>query len=137
MPIYTGKFNDFYRKTSSPGKLCFARKCILREWLYNVTKGVGRVYSVSKISVGCWKVCGNDCRRSSVQSVHMVAERGVKPLCYHLFNEMRCTSLAYPIYQHTAMLTHYFSDILCEYIKHLIPANLPVNVINKLIHKWM
>ncbi len=48
----------------------------------------------------------------------MVAERGVTPLlCYHLFNEIRCTSIAYPISQHIAMLTHYFSDILCEYIK--------------------
>ncbi len=33
------------------------------------------------------------------------------------------------------MLSHYFSDILCEYIKHLISAKLLVNVMNKLIHK--
>ncbi len=45
--------------------------------------------------------------------------------------------MAYPISQHIAMLTHYFSDILHEYIKHLIPANLPVNVMNKLIQKEM
>ncbi len=30
-------------KTSSSGKLCFAQKCILGEWLYNVTKCIGRV----------------------------------------------------------------------------------------------
>ncbi len=47
-------------RTSSPGKLRFAQKCILGEWLYNVTKGVGRVYSVSKSSIGCSKVWGND-----------------------------------------------------------------------------
>ncbi len=41
---------------------------ILGEWLYNVTNGVGRVYSVSKSSVCCSKVCGNDC------------QCGVKPL---------------------------------------------------------
>ncbi len=39
---------------------------------------------------------------------------------------MSCTSIAYPISQHIAMLTHYFSNIRVrrgEYIKHLIPAN--------------
>ncbi len=46
---------------------------------------------------------------------------------------MRCTSIAYPISQHIAMLTYYFSDILCGYIKHWIPANIPANVMNKLI----
>ncbi len=49
----------FYKFTSSPLKLRFPQNCILGEWLYNVTKGVGRVYSVSKKSVGCSKVCGN------------------------------------------------------------------------------
>ncbi len=60
--------------------------------IYNVTKGIGRVCSVSNSSAGCWKVCGDDCprridcpRKSDylrriVQSGHMVAERGVKPL---------------------------------------------------------
>ncbi len=33
------------------------------------------------------------------------------------------------------MLTHYSSDILYEYIKYLIPANLPLIVMNKLIDK--
>ncbi len=47
---------------------------------YNVTKHVGGVYSVSNRSEGCSKVCENDCLRRSVQSGHMVAERGVKPL---------------------------------------------------------
>ncbi len=71
---------DLVVNTSSPGKLRFAQKCILDEWLYNVIKGVGRVYSVSKSSIGCWKMCGNDCLRWSVQSGYMVAEVGVKPL---------------------------------------------------------
>ncbi len=66
--------------TSSPGKLRFASKCILNEWLYNVTKGIGRVHNVSESSIGSWKVCGNDYLRQSVQSGHMVAEGGVKPL---------------------------------------------------------
>ncbi len=69
-----------YIETSSPGKLRFARKCIPGEWLYNVTKGIGCVYNMSKRSIGCWKVCGNDCMRQSVQSGHMVADGGVKPL---------------------------------------------------------
>ncbi len=47
---------------------------------YNVTKGVGRVCSVSKSSAGSSKVYGNDCLRKSVQRGHMAAERGVKPL---------------------------------------------------------
>ncbi len=68
----------FYRSTSSPGKLRFALKCILGEWLYNVTKGVVRVYTVSKCSASFSKVCGNNCPRWSVQSGHMVAECGVK-----------------------------------------------------------
>ncbi len=45
-----------------------------------VTKGVGCVYSVSKSSIGCSKVCRNDYLRRSVQSDHMVAEGYVKPL---------------------------------------------------------
>ncbi len=65
----------------------------------------------------------------------MVAECGVKPLSAIICNEMRCSSIAYRSSQHIAILTHYSSDILCEYIKHLIPANLSVNVMNKLIHK--
>ncbi len=69
-----------YNKTSSPGRFRFAQKCILGEWLYNVTKGIGLVYNVSKSSIGCWKVFGSDCLRRSVQSGHMVAEGGVKPL---------------------------------------------------------
>ncbi len=44
-------------------------------------------------------------------------------------------NIAYPTSRHVAALTYYFSDILCDYIKHLIPANLPVNAMNKLIHK--
>ncbi len=35
------------------------------------------------------------------------------------------------------MLTHHFSYILCEYIKQVIPANLPMIVMNKLIRKRM
>ncbi len=69
-----------YIKTGSSGKLRFTQKCILRKWLYNVTKDVGRVDSVSKSFAGCLKVCGNDCPRRSVQSGHMVAEGGFKPL---------------------------------------------------------
>ncbi len=60
------------------------------------------------------------CVRMTVQGGHMVVERGVKPLCYHLHYEMRCTSIAYPIFQYIATLTHYFSEILCEYIKHFV-----------------
>ncbi len=46
-------------------------------------------------------------------------------------NQIGCVTFAHPyIYK---MLPHYFSDI--EYIKHLIPANLTVNVMNKLIHR--
>ncbi len=120
--------------TSSPGKLQTSFCPKIYPWQkirYNVTKDVGRVYSVSKSSASCSKVCGNNYPRRSVQSGHMVAEHGVKPLCYHLFSEMRCTSFAYSICKHIAMLTHYFLDILCKYIKHLIPANLPANVMNK------
>ncbi len=58
----------FIKATSSPGKLRFVWKCIRGEWLYNIPKGVGCVYSVSKRSVGCSKVCENDC------------QHGVKPL---------------------------------------------------------
>ncbi len=78
--IGTAIIRDFriLYKTSSRGKLCFAQKCILGKWLYNFTKGIGRVYNLSKNSVSCSKVCGNDCLRRSVQSGHMVAERGVK-----------------------------------------------------------
>ncbi len=133
--------DKFYIITSSPGKLHFAQKCILGEWLYNVTKGIGCVCSVSKSSIGCWKVCGNDRLRCSVQSGHMVAEGSVKPLsviiCLMKWGALQLPCLSYPISQHIAMLTHYFSDILNEYIIHLIPANLPVKVMNKLIHKWM
>ncbi len=66
-------------KTSSP-KLRFAWKCILGKWLDNVTKGIGRVYSVLKSSVCCSKVCGNDRPRRSFQSGYVIAEQGVKPL---------------------------------------------------------
>ncbi len=69
-----------YMYTSSPGKLRFARKRILGKWLYNVTKGVGCVCSVSKRYAGCLKVCGNDFLKGSVPSGYMVAECGVKPL---------------------------------------------------------
>ncbi len=34
------KCTHYITHTSSPGKLRFAQKCILGEWLYNVTKGV-------------------------------------------------------------------------------------------------
>ncbi len=44
-------------------------------------------------------------------------------------------NITYPVSQHAATLTHYFSDIVWDYIKHLISVNLPVNVMNKLIHK--
>ncbi len=40
---------------------------------------LGRVYSVSKSSVGFSEVCGNNCPRWSVESGHMVVECGVKP----------------------------------------------------------
>ncbi len=42
--------------------------------------------------------------------------------------QLPCASISFPNSQHIAKLTQYFSDILCEYIKHLIPTNLPVNV---------
>ncbi len=64
----------------SAGKLCFAQKCILGDWLYNFIKVVGRVYSASKSSVRCSKVCWNDRPIWSVQSGQMVTECGVKPL---------------------------------------------------------
>ncbi len=70
----------FYKMTSSPSKLRFAQKCIFGKWLCNVTKSIGRVYSVLKSSASSSKVCGNDCPRRSVQSGHMVVERGVTPL---------------------------------------------------------
>ncbi len=35
------------------------------------------------------------------------------------------------------MLTHYFSNILCEYIEHLIPANLPVNVSSQVVPMFL
>ncbi len=76
----TESTSPFLYITSNPAKLHFARKCIPGEWLYNVTKGVGCVHSVSENSVGCSNVCGNNCPRWSVQSGHMVAECGVKPL---------------------------------------------------------
>ncbi len=88
--LCTSTFSEFFGQkcpnfinpliTSSPAKLRFAQKCILGEWLYNVTKGIGRVCSVLKRSIGCWKMCGNDCLRWCVQSGYMVAEGGVKPL---------------------------------------------------------
>ncbi len=69
-----------YIVTSSLGKLCFARKCILGKLLCTVTKSVGHVYNVSRSSAGCSEVCRNDCPRRSDQSDHTVAELGVKPL---------------------------------------------------------
>ncbi len=66
--------------TSSPSKLRFAQKPILRKSLFDIRKGVHRVYSVSKSSAGCSKVCENHCPRRSVHSGHMAAERDVKPL---------------------------------------------------------
>ncbi len=75
----TEKHWIFIYKTSSPSKLRFAQQYILGKWLYNVTKGVDCDYSVLKSSVGCSKVCGNDCPRS-VQSGDVVAEWSGKPL---------------------------------------------------------
>ncbi len=74
MEIIIEEIVKIYEETSSPTKLCFAQKCILGEWLYNVTKGV------SKSSVGCSKVCENNSPRWSVPSCHMAAECGIKPL---------------------------------------------------------
>ncbi len=64
-------------------------------------------------------IYGDVCSLSSVKYIRTI----------HLKN------IAYPISQHVAKLTHYLSDVLCDYIKHLIPANLPMNVMNKLINK--
>ncbi len=76
---------EFIVCTGCPGKLRFTWKCILGEWLYNITKCVGRVYSVSKSSIGFSKVCENNYPRYSVQSDHMVAECGVKPVASSLW----------------------------------------------------
>ncbi len=37
-------------------------------------------------------------------------------------------NMVYSISRCITTLIHYFLDILCDYIKHLIPANFPVNV---------
>ncbi len=55
--------------------------------------------------------------------------------CVEYIHTLCLKNIAYPISQHVASFTHYFSDILCDYIKHLILANLPVNVMNRLIYK--
>ncbi len=87
---------NFYIQLAVLGNLRFAQKCILGEWLYNVTKGICRVFSVSKSSIGCWKVCGNDCLRRSVQSGHMVAEVDVKSLSA-IICLMKWGALQFPI----------------------------------------
>ncbi len=59
-----------------------------------------------------------------------------KVYSYRVFIRTICPkSIVYPTSHHVTTLTHFFSDILCDYIKHLIPAKPPVNVTNKLIYK--
>ncbi len=55
------------------------------------------VYSVSKSSAGCSKVCRNDCPRRSIQSGHMVAKRAVKPLLSTITCLMKRGALQLPI----------------------------------------
>ncbi len=110
-----------------------ARCNVPGKWLYDVAKGIGRMYSALKRSAGCSKVCRKDHARRSVGSGDMEIECGVEP------QSATISLVKWGAFfsRHVEILSQYFSDISCEYIKQLIPANLPVNVMNKLNHKWM